>query len=468
MKNLTMHEVHNNNYELKTTIFEGEASLVVPVVMMTEGVRSGSGGPILHLAENMAPSAASWNGAPVVINHPKKNGRYISAKETPDLHIGKIYDARMEGGKLKGNAYVNVQRLAAIAPHALQAIQNKEPLEVSIGVVNDIREQQGEYEGVSYSHVATAYIPDHLAILPGQKGACSWEDGCGIRVNEALTVCDAIKHLTTKGFNVGLVNAGYKEIAEAAMTKLSASDTENEYYYLEEIYDDALVYGVRNTKEKTLEFYRVAYSYDDNNLSFSGEPEKVKKETSYMTLQRTEVGSPNPSINTKNEKTMSKEKVNAIVDALIANKHTRFDDTDKEFLSGLTKEQLDKLEPVEQEPLQVNREDALKVLNLKKSEDYVALMPESMREKVEEGIKLYEKHRDDMVKVIVANTSEWEEKELEGMETSMLEKLTKTVTSKKNYAGAGVGNLNANRMNGEEEELLLPVDDEPKKEEGKK
>lgn len=35
-----------------------------------------------------------------------------------------------------------------------------------------------------FKRIARNLNPDHLALLPGGTGACSWEDGCGVRANE--------------------------------------------------------------------------------------------------------------------------------------------------------------------------------------------------------------------------------------------------------------------------------------------
>jgi len=43
----------NNSYETRIEKYNGEDHLVVPVVMMVEGVHAGSAGPMLHLAEDL-------------------------------------------------------------------------------------------------------------------------------------------------------------------------------------------------------------------------------------------------------------------------------------------------------------------------------------------------------------------------------------------------------------------------------
>ena len=61
-------------YSVTSTIHQEKKHLIVPVVMIVEGVLHGSRGPLLHLAEEFGKFPEVWNGIPVVINHPQKNG----------------------------------------------------------------------------------------------------------------------------------------------------------------------------------------------------------------------------------------------------------------------------------------------------------------------------------------------------------------------------------------------------------
>ena len=49
---------------------EGREHLVVPMVMMVEGVLDGSNGPLFYPAEEMAKLPQGWNEKPVVVQHP--------------------------------------------------------------------------------------------------------------------------------------------------------------------------------------------------------------------------------------------------------------------------------------------------------------------------------------------------------------------------------------------------------------
>lgn len=63
-------------------------------------------------------------------------------------------------------------------------------LEVSTGYWHDGRQQAGSVNGERYKEVQRSLLPDHLAILPNERGACSVKDGCGTpRTNQLAVAC---------------------------------------------------------------------------------------------------------------------------------------------------------------------------------------------------------------------------------------------------------------------------------------
>lgn len=173
----------NPTYTIQTRSLDGKKYLVVPVVMMKEGVHVGSRGAVYHQIHELGKFPSAWNGIPVTINHPKDNEGFVSAK-SPDIpHVGKVFHTFTDGDKLKAQAWVDEQKILAQSPTALAYIRQGKPLEVSVGVFTDEELITGEWNGENYVAVAKNYRPDHLALLPEDTGACSWNDGCGIRVN---------------------------------------------------------------------------------------------------------------------------------------------------------------------------------------------------------------------------------------------------------------------------------------------
>ncbi len=187
MKTLSIHINTATSYQIRQVTHEGKPHLVVPVVMMVEGVHSGSQGPILHTSAELGRFPASWNGIPVVVKHPQNSeGVYVSAN-SPDMietaKVGRIYNTSFENNKLRAEAWLEISRLNQVSAVALAYIRQGRPMDVSVGVFTDTEESTGEFNGETYSGIARNHRPDHLALLPGEQGACSWADGCGIRVN---------------------------------------------------------------------------------------------------------------------------------------------------------------------------------------------------------------------------------------------------------------------------------------------
>ena len=168
---------------VRRDVFEGQDYLVVPVVMIVEGVLNGAMVPQSEFGRHVQ----SWNGRPVPVLHPEENGAAISANR-PDIiernTIGQIFNARSEGGKLRAEAWVNVAKAQRLGyGDLIVQLETGDVVEVSTGYFADDENKSGEFNGVPYHVIHRNLRPDHLALLPGQIGACSVKDGCGTRVN---------------------------------------------------------------------------------------------------------------------------------------------------------------------------------------------------------------------------------------------------------------------------------------------
>lgn len=152
--------------------------LVAPVVLIRQGVLCGSAGCVLWKGDVIKASVKQWEGIPVVLNHPKIDGQFVSAKQKPGHIIGRVTKPRFDSFKncLHATIEVSIGR-----PNTNNIMDLKE---VSVGVFGESKTETGLYHNKYYEAVATSMIPDHLALLKGDIGACSWEDGCGIRVNQ--------------------------------------------------------------------------------------------------------------------------------------------------------------------------------------------------------------------------------------------------------------------------------------------
>jgi hypothetical protein len=468
-------------YEPKQVLLDGVNHLVVPVIMMVQGVHAGSEGPTLHLEENLSQSPEMWNGFPVTISHPQAivNGEpvNISANSPQVLEtsgVGRIFNATYNNG-LRAEAWINEEKLEAVHPQALARLRAGEPMEVSIGVFSDTQETEGEFQGETYEKIALNYRPDHLALLPGEIGACSNSDGCGVRTNKkggiVKELLSSFKDLSLQGYAVSLMNnqEGFQEIQNLLQNSLNAMDTQTKMYFLEEVYQNDFVYRVRNVEGGST-LYRRGYTVNNGEVTLAENPVEVRKQVEFVTMSETPSGMKRTKISNNNKnggQSMTQKSLlccEAKVDELIANKLTHWQASDREWLLEQGEGILAKMSPIvpeketpSPEELQTNKDATIQAFKdgLKTIDDYTALMPEEMKAQVAGGVKLYKEHRAALVKGIMDNAEGiWEEDALNAMDDETLEKVSKTIKQPADYSALGAG---GGDNGGSGEQVEIPV-----------
>jgi hypothetical protein len=181
--------------QIRTETLAGREYTVVPVIAIVEGVLQGanSAAPEFAPAVEFGKYPDSWNGRPVVLRHPQISGIFVSANHPQvfeDYNMGFMFNTVLDGKKLKTEAWCDNARIAELGgeyQETLDRLNAGETINVSVGVFLDIRQQSGVYNGREYSGRWENCVPDHLALLPDQVGACSVADGCGTnRVASAM------------------------------------------------------------------------------------------------------------------------------------------------------------------------------------------------------------------------------------------------------------------------------------------
>jgi hypothetical protein len=442
------------DYDVKLTTHQDKAHMVIPVVMMVEGVWAGSMGPILHSIEELGKFPAAWNGIPVIIYHAyDEDGNPISAN-SPDIidHVcvGKVYNTVVDGKKLKAEVWLDEDKLNVISEKTLSDINETKEIEVSLGMYADYEEEEGKYNGKKYSMIAYNHRPDHLAILPDQIGACSCEDGCGLGVNEEFT---AEKWLALRKREKWLssftiheitnnVEQEYRQRINMAYDALRTLDI-HVYNYLEELYEDYLIYS--QSGKETTKLYKQSYKIESGKVEFVGEPVEVHKSVAYVVnqkgLTRTKF-----SINNKKEDKMPKNecpKCLVKINAVIANKESGFVEADREWLETLSETALDKAIT----PKVVEKEKVVErtvEVNKLSSEDQADLAWAKAERKAK---------RDSMIFGIQTNTSKdlWPDAEFVSMSDAQIERVYKSVKKEEmvNYSLQGDPILVQRKVNGE-------------------
>jgi hypothetical protein len=193
------------NFGVKVTkarraIRNGREYLVAPATIIVPQVLEGSKGKLFYPAEECRNSTPDWNGMPLVLFHPLAgDGSNVSAHKSdgsldPNVWnnqgLGFIAESSMNG-KLGANAWFDLALLRdPLRPYREEREQiyhnltNGIPTELSTGLYTDNERALpgANYKGQAFDYIARNYRPDHLAVLIGQIGACSVNDGCGIGV----------------------------------------------------------------------------------------------------------------------------------------------------------------------------------------------------------------------------------------------------------------------------------------------
>lgn len=332
--------VANRSGKVRHDKMEGRDYLVVPMVMLTEGVHEGNQGPLYYPAAELKKTPQVWNHKPVVVYHPvSAEGVGISACDPEVItnrKVGVIMNTKYKAGKLHAEAWLEESRLKAIDKRVLNSIENDEIMELSTGLFTENEDEPGEWNGEEYDAVARNYKPDHLAILPDKVGACSIADGAGfLRLNEANPAAQAaLQHATTdamarlvgndKSFGsisselYGLVQAKYGDQA-----------------WVSDVYEDFCIY-CREGK-----CYKLEYEVDDDTgkvvIPADAKPVEVVRVTEYRTVDGAYVGNAANQPQQEVKPMTKREKVNH----LIANGGWETDD--RGFLMGLPTDKLDKM-----------------------------------------------------------------------------------------------------------------------------
>lgn len=322
---------------------EGRPHLVVPMVMLVRGVVPGSQGPLFYGDDELGKTPAVWNYKPIVVYHPTMNGQPISACDPTVINsrkVGVILNTKYEkkSGKLVAEAWLEEGRLGEVDDRVLNAIMKGEPVEVSTGLFTDNEEVDGEWQGKKYTAIAHNFRPDHLAILPDLKGACSLEDGAGLLRNEAESVTDKLspnqRAIVQMAVEIIQNEMSHSDV-NMALAKLVPQDVSNPLgmVWVVDVFDSYFVY------DKAGKLFQQSYKKDGDTLKLEGLPTEVVRVMRYQTPDGKLVGN-----QTGKDNDMDKKQ---LVDSLISNKATAWAEADRDTLMAMDEKILAKLAPVD-------------------------------------------------------------------------------------------------------------------------
>lgn len=466
---------------------EGRQYVVVPMVMMVEGVHNGSLGPLYYPADELRRAPATWNMKPIVVYHPSDD---LETACTPEFlterKVGVIMNAKFDGkGRLVAEAWLEEHRMKAVDMRVWDAVQNGKMLELSTGVFTENEEVEGDFAGEHYIGIARNHRPDHLALLPDMVGACSINDGAGFIRNEVHTFADGLRlvlspdehqlvsnlvreYLNKQRKDKGGVSkllqneASFEQIRETLCLALQGRYPAAEGYampWVEAVYEDRVVYCIGS---KT---FSLPYSISKaSKVTFTGDPTEVVRVTEYRAVANQATDGA-PTTNSNKDQNMDKKK---IVDGLIAN--CGYQEADREWLTALNDEQLTKVNKaatsavevvtnkVKTEASNVKPDTSKPAQNAAPAEqpapaqrkevtidEYVSNAPAAVRDVLKNSMAMHAAEKKRLVDAIVANeANQFTREELDARDLSELKKLeafiaknTRTENDDADYSALG-------------------------------
>jgi len=249
----------------------GREHIVVPSFTLPDGVVMNNG---LYPKEEIDKAYAGLEGTLAPLSHPMVDGDYVSARQPEAInayHVGAWNrNVQRVGNRVSIEKWIDVEfaKNSESGRALLEAIDKQEPIHTSTGIFLD-REMTPNADG--YGWIARNMQFDHDAILIGETGAATPEDGVGMMVNKTFVINSAVPVT-----NEDALDDSYGEklaiLSEAVKERFATSDS---YAYVQDFDDRALIYV---TPEGT---YTIDYHYEGDNPILTGESKVVTVETSY-------------------------------------------------------------------------------------------------------------------------------------------------------------------------------------------
>lgn len=327
--------IKNSGYVIRKEILNGISYVVVPVVMMVEGVHKGSAGKVFYSAEELSKTSSAWNGRYVPVYHPKDGENENVSCNSPDMiekyAIGQIFNTgfNVEKKSLVSELWLDEEKTKRISPEVLIRVLSGVNLEVSTGLLFDEMEIPGKWKDEEYEMAAINIIPDHLAVLPNEVGACSWSDGCGVRFNsrkkETRYSFGKEAQLTLNKHDISHEELR-KKISELIfpLKQVDVMNYPAEEIYIEQVYDNYFI--VNKMKEGKSHYIKQGYLMDeDGNVSLEGDAQEVEKQIIYNSVVE--------FLKEGGKKKMAKNKEE--VDFILGVKQMEYEEKDRETLEKM-------------------------------------------------------------------------------------------------------------------------------------
>jgi hypothetical protein len=282
--------------------------LVIPCVMIVEGVHNGSQGPLFYSQNELSKFVCCWNMKPALLRHPDSDESGTNIDILKNQGVGILMNTEFDSGKLKTEIWLDVDKANQLDSRIVERIENGEIIEVSTGLFTELDAVAGVWNNEQYVSSALNFRPDHLAILLDATGACSINDGAGMLRNKENKTQNELSHST---------------IHERLRNLVRDSVPNNDLYvWVMDVYDKYFIYEIEDDKH-----FRQDYVISsDDEVTLSGDAIEVERKVEYKPVTQ------NQEVDVKRDE---------VIASLISN--GKFNDGDQPFLNSLTDDQLGQL-----------------------------------------------------------------------------------------------------------------------------
>lgn len=313
--------------QAKRVTKSGKEFLVVPGVPAREQVMNTYLVPELDLVRSLK----GWNGVPITIQHPKLNDRSANVPDPDVAIIGRFYNSAWdhEGKRMTGEYWIEIAEAEKYleGKSILTKINDGTPLETSTGYYADDEQTAGIFDGKAYKTIHRNLLPDHIAILTNEVGACSLQDGCGVNRNSTATNCEC----GCQYQNEQSLDQKIYALREAFNKQFTEGDGG---VWVREIYPAYLIVDAGG------ELFKIAYQQSESEFAFSPRNEWKRVEMQYIEVaeqdpnNHTRATDPALMPNHRKESTMKFDELQA----LLAKKGLTVSANNDEFIVEETQE----------------------------------------------------------------------------------------------------------------------------------
>lgn len=305
-----------NNKKIREEVVNGRTFIVVPSKTLPDNIVMNGG---LYPAEEIAKSYKSLEGTPAPLGHPEYEGEYISANDARAylFNIGGFNkNVERKNGVVHVEKWIDKEHAERMAPELIDAINHGEPIHTSTGLLCN---RGTAPKGANYDWVALNMQFDHDAILLGEAGAATPDQGVGMMVN---------------GQQMLVVNSTLDNMESDKRELMSKALGENKW--LVDYNDSEIIYQPSDSSD----YMAVRYTLANDSVTIEGEAYPVKRLTAWERITNFLKPKLKPKV-----VNMEKEEMQALLADALSGITAKIDEQ-AEAIAALT-ERLDKKEELE-------------------------------------------------------------------------------------------------------------------------